>query len=97
MRIIDISEDTYSGVHVTKVLETINKEISDNGKVEISLFGIDGFSTTYMTAIFLYLVDKYGARFFHKNIKIVEVQKKVAEPLRQHVSGYISHFKLENT
>lgn len=97
MRIIDISDDTYSSVHVCEVLEIINKEISDNGKAEISLFGIDGFSCTYMNAIFLYLVDSYGVAFFRKNIKIVQVQKKVATRLREYISSYVSHFKLENT
>ncbi len=91
--ITDITDDWTSGLGGLKVGKYIEETFSQNYQtpVELSFYGIDMITPSFVNGAFLYVMDLYDAAFFYKNIKISQIKRPIAELIRSSVKGYQEH------
>ncbi|OFX25039.1 MAG: hypothetical protein A2033_10015 [Bacteroidetes bacterium GWA2_31_9] len=90
IRVVDITNDYYSGISGLKVGKYIDKAILDNPEtaISVSFYGIESIAPSFVNGALLYIVDLYGVDFFKSKIKIIEVSSKVQFLIKDNVLKY---------
>lgn len=95
IRIVDITNDYYSGISGLKVGKYIDKAILDNPEttISVSFYGIESIAPSFVNGGLLYIVDLYGVDFFKSKIKIIEASSKVQLLIKDNILKYFDFKK----
>lgn len=91
--ITDITDDWTSGLGGLKVGKYIDTTFSQTPQmpIELSFYGIDMITPSFVNGAFLYVIDLYGDEFFTQFIKIKQIKPQVAHLIRSSIEGYKTH------
>ncbi len=91
----DLTDDFISGqggVYIGKYIDGLI-QLNLNEEIEVSMYGIEYVSPSFVNGAFLYLIDIYGEEYFKKYIKIKQVYSSLLPMMRQSISHHIEHRK----
>lgn len=92
-QVIDITDDWTSGLGGLRVGQYIDQTFRKNYQtpIELSFYGIEMITPSFVNGAFIYPIDLYGDDFFTKFVKIKQIKPKVANVIRSSIQGYNEH------
>ncbi len=90
-RIIDITDDWISGLGGLRVGQYIDQTFKQNNyqtSIELSFYGIEMITPSFVNGAFLYVMDLYGDDFFKEFITIKQIKPQVASLIKSSIQGY---------
>jgi len=96
IRIIEKTNDFYtgkSGIEIGKQIDNLILQFP-NQLINISFYGVETVSPSFINGVLLYIIDLYGVEYFKKYIKISEANSKVINIIKDSVN---KHFEYKNS
>jgi len=93
LRIIDYTNDFSTGISGINIGRKIDKIILENTnqQINISFYGVEMVSPSFINGVLLYIIDLYGVDYFKKYIKIIEINNKVLILIKDSVNKYFEY------
>lgn len=91
LKLIDFTDDFYSGVGSLKIGKEIDRLILENPyqTIFVSMEGVQSISPSFINGAFLYIIDLYGYDYFKTHIRITNILMRLLPSIKEAIDFHV--------
>jgi hypothetical protein len=96
IKLLQHTKDFLSGTSGLNLGIMIDKQIQTqpNQIINISFYGVDSITPSFINGVLLYIIDLYGMEYFKNYVKLTEINSKILNTIKDSVN---KHFEYKNS